>query len=216
MVTCLSLGSNRKEKKVFNSRLHRAFKAFATGTSVTLPVGLQDAIMTEDFDLGKCLTTFGLDWVKAKAKIYSMKRPPTRREREAERATKVFKYNGKFYQDVNNFCDNYDGLKNHTSAARKDVVNTDFPKSTCLVIPGSSNNNYRWLPAEWKDGTQDLSTLKDVAYLLEKKEKPTGSRLLLVACKDLKRAAASALLSHPQRRKSAKSHHVRKRPASAP
>ena len=184
--------------------------------------------MAKDFDCGSCLQRFGLDWAQAKTKLaevhakarrgrrhWTARRRPAHRRRNAFGGF-VFNYNGQLYQDVNNFCDNYDGLKKHSSAARTDVLNTDFPKSAYLVVPGRSNNNYRWLPAEWKDGTQDLSTLKDVAYLLEKKEKPTGSRLLLVACKDLKRAAASALLSHPQRRKSAKSHHVRKRPASAP
>ena len=167
-------------KEVLLDRLAYGFAAFAAEPAVTLPAGLQDATMAEDFDFDICLQRFGLDWADAKTKLAEVhaKERRSRRRWTARRKCNasggiVFNYNGQLYQDVNNFCDNYDGLKKHTSAARKDVVNTDFPKSTYLVIPGRSNNNYRWLPAEWKDGTQDLSTLKDVAYLLEKKEKPT-------------------------------------------
>ena len=112
----------------------------------------------------------------------------------------VFKYNGKFYQDVNNFCDNYDGLKIWCSKARAQVVNTEFTKSAYLVIPGHSKDNYKRIPAEWKNGTQDLSVLKNAAYLLGKRKRPTGERLLLVPCKELKRAAASAL-GETQRKK---------------
>ena len=78
----------------------------------------------------------------------------------------VFKYNDEFYQDVNNFCDNYDGLKNRHSNARADVVNTDFPISTYLLIPGRSSNNYKHIPEDWKNGTQDLSDLQGAAYIV--------------------------------------------------
>ena len=70
-------GTGKKELLI--SRLHAGFAAFAAEPSVTLPVGLQDAIMTEDFnfgsclkdfDLGSCLTTFGIDWATAKAKVH--------------------------------------------------------------------------------------------------------------------------------------------------
>ena len=204
-------------------KLAHAFSAFATEPGVKLPEGLQDATMADEFDCSSCLQKFGLDWAQAQTKLAEVRakarrgrRHWTARRRRSAFGGIVFNYNGQLYQDVNNFCDNYVGLKKRASAARKDVVKTDFPKSTYLVIPGHSKNNYRWLPTEWKDGTQDLSALKDVAYLLEKKEKPTGSRLLLVACMELKRTAAQALLSNTQRKKSAKSHHVRKRPANAP
>ena len=61
--------NQKGSKKVLMSRLHSGFAAFAAEPSVTLPVGLQDATMAEDFDFGSCLTRFGLDWAKAKAKV---------------------------------------------------------------------------------------------------------------------------------------------------
>ena len=69
-----------------------------------------------------------------------------------------------FYQDVKHFCNNYNGLKN--SAARADVVSTNFPKSAYLVVPGCSTYNYRHMPAAWKNGRKDLSTLTGAAYIL--------------------------------------------------
>ena len=108
----------------------------------------------------------------------------------------VFRYNDEFYQDVNNFCDNYDGLKSSNSHARAELLNIEFPKSAYLVIPGHSKDNYERVPAKWKNGTQDLGVLKRKSgkpYLLEKRTRgvPTGKRLLLVACKELRQAAVS-------------------------
>ena len=60
-------------KKVLISRLHSGLATFAANPSVTHPVGLKEAIMAEDFDLDTCLTKFGLDWEKAKAKLKSRK-----------------------------------------------------------------------------------------------------------------------------------------------
>ena len=51
-------------KKVLRSRLQCGLAAFAANPSVSLPAGLQDAIMAEDFDLGECQKSFGLDWKK--------------------------------------------------------------------------------------------------------------------------------------------------------
>ena len=65
--------SQNASKKVLISRLHSGLAAFAANPSVTQPVGLKEAIMAEDFDLDTCLTKFGLDWEKAKAKLKSRK-----------------------------------------------------------------------------------------------------------------------------------------------
>ena len=112
-----------------------------------------------------------------------------------------FKYNGTFYQDVKKFCNNTDGLKKFSSNARAVLVNTNFPKSDYLVIPGHSSNNTRWVPPDWKNGSQDLSALKSAAYILGQREKPAGTHLLLVAHEQLKRTAASALSSCLRQRK---------------
>ena len=55
-------------KEVTICRLHSGLAAFDAEPSVTLPVGLQNAIMADDFDFNTCLTKFGLDWAKANAK----------------------------------------------------------------------------------------------------------------------------------------------------
>ena len=99
------------------------------------------------------------------------------------------------YQDVKHFCNNYNGLKQ--SAATADVVNTNFPKSAYLVVPGRSK-----IPAAWKNGKEDLSTLKGSAYILGNKEKPTRSYLLLVSLTELHRAAAAAIISKERRKHS--------------
>ena len=52
-------------KKFLLSNILSGFTAFATEPSVTIPVGLQDAIMADDFDFCNCLTRFGLTWTKA-------------------------------------------------------------------------------------------------------------------------------------------------------
>ena len=120
----------------------------------------------------------------------------------------VFKYKHKFYQEVSNFCNNYYGLKN--SAARAKVENTIFRKKKCLVVPGHSINNYRRIPAAWKNGSQDISTLDGAAYIQAYRKKPTGRYLLLVSKAELQRAAAKAILSAQQKHSKKKS---RKRPA---
>ena len=58
--------SLRDRKKCLISHIHSAFAAFAAVPSVKLPVGLQEAIMAQDFDFGRCLERFQLDWTKAK------------------------------------------------------------------------------------------------------------------------------------------------------
>ena len=57
-------------KKILRSGLHAGFAAFAAKPSVKLPIGLQDAIMTENFDFDSCLTRFGLTWEKAEANFH--------------------------------------------------------------------------------------------------------------------------------------------------
>ena len=111
------------------------------------------------------------------------------------------------YQEVKKFCNNYNRLKKRSSKARTQVVSTDFPKTAYLVIPGRSCYNYRHIPEDWKNGTQDLSELNGTAYFLSQRKKPTGTHLLLVCHKELRLAAASALLS-------TNSHSSRKRPAT--
>ena len=212
--------------------------------SIDLPVGLQNAIMAEDFGVDSCLTTFGLTWEKAKAnfaravkkkakaqkgiakaqqKLTQKKAMKTKakakiaREAELARTQKAFaraqqkfakakeareeppsgyffKYKQQTYQEVSNFCNHHNGLKSGSSSARKVVVNTDFPKSAYLVVPRHSRHNYRWIPADWKNGVTDLSEEPDAAYQLKQEKKPTGAHILLVSSEELKRAAARALL----------------------
>ena len=107
----------------------------------------------------------------------------------------VFKYKNNIYQGVTNFCITYERLKNADSESRADVMNTDFPKSAYLVVPGHSRNNYRHIPKNWKNGDRDLSDLEGAAYILGQRAKPTGSHLLLVCRKELTREAESAILS---------------------
>ena len=77
-------------KKVLISRLHSGLAAFAANPSVTHPVGLKKAIMAEDFDLDTCLTKFGLDWGKAKAKLKSRKYNASWHQRlQTQRTTKL-------------------------------------------------------------------------------------------------------------------------------
>ena len=58
-----------KSKKALHAGIHAGLAAFAAEPSVQLPVGLQDAIMAENFDFSGCLTKFGLTWERAKAKF---------------------------------------------------------------------------------------------------------------------------------------------------
>ena len=112
----------------------------------------------------------------------------------------LFNYNGRFYQSINNFCDNYKGLKSNTSVGRARVVNTVFPTSAYLVIPGRNCKKYRYITDDGEQhDTKDEGGLESVAYLLKTK-KPAGTHSLLVCCETLKRAATSAL-EHSKRRK---------------
>ena len=58
-----------KSKKALHAGIHAGFAAFAAEPSVKLAVGLQSAIMAENFDFSGCLTKFGLTWERAKAKF---------------------------------------------------------------------------------------------------------------------------------------------------
>ena len=168
--------SNRKH---LMSMLHSGFQAIAAKRSVRLPAGFCDD-MADNFHFDNCMTRL-------------------QKESTANRIGFVFNYKNEFYQDVKHFCNNYNGLKK--SAATADVVNTNFPNSAYLVVPGRSIYNYRHIPAAWKNGKKDLSTLKGAAYILGQREKPAGTHLLLVAHEQLKRTAASALSSCLRQRK---------------
>ena len=213
-------------RKVLISKLHDGFAAFAADPSVPLPVGLQDAL-AENFNVDKTRQD-AEDWSDWKAKVWKewkAQRKKIRRGRATTGKAAVFKYDNEMYQSVKRFCDNYKGLKNKNSRARANVEKTDFPLSTYLVIPGHSTNNYRHIPEDWKNGTQDLSDLEGAAYILGQGSTPTGSHLLLVSHIELNKAAESALLSSVQNTsmlkansmcrhdKSAKSRIPRKRPA---
>ena len=170
------------------SRLDSGLAAFGAEPSVTLPVGLQKAL-AGDVHFGSCPTRLGLDWAKAKAKAKSAMQQ--RNNRKCPTSIGIcFKYNGAFYQDINKFCDHYEGTKSRLSDARAAVVKTNFPKWAYLVIPGFRKENIRWMPADWKDGTQDLSDLKGTAYILGTGKKASGEHILLVDREELKRAAA--------------------------
>ena len=218
---------NGGSKNVLISKLQTGFAAFAAKPSVTLPTGFQDAL-AENFDVGNHITTLGLesktrqgakDWKDWKAKDWK----DWKAQRIAmQRKRIVFKYNDELYQHVRNFCDTFPGLK-YRSAAKAHVVNKAFPKSAYLVIPGHSINNCRYIPENWKNGTQDLSDLEGAAYILGQRTKPTSSHLLLVCQKELTREAESALSSAKQKQYKtnstckhtgiAKSHIPRKRTA---
>ena len=171
------------KKKILISRLCSGFAACTDEPSVKLPVDFQDT-MVDKFNFGDWMTRLALDGLRQKS-IF-------------------FKYNDEIYQDVNNFCDNYDGLKARHSKARRKVMNNDFPISARLVIPGCSKNNYRHISEDWKNGTQDLSDLQGAAYILGQRNKPTGPHLLLVSQKELKQAAASALFVFQKKATTAK------------
>ena len=186
-------------RNVLISKLHDGFAAFEAHPSIPLPVGFQ-----------KANAKLWSDWKTKVWKKWKAQRKKIRRDRNKTGKAAVFKYDNEMYQSVKNFCDNYKGLKNSKSRARANVVKTDFPLSTYLVVPGHSTNNYRHIPEDWKNGTQDLRDLKGVAYILGQGSKPTGSHLLLVSNKELNQAAESAILSSKQ---SAKSRIPRKQPA---
>jgi hypothetical protein len=176
--------------KILMSNLEAGFAAFAAETSLTLPVGLQKA-MAKDFNFGNCMTRFGLDWARAKNKAATLTQQRNNRRTCNTSVGIVFKYNGKLYQDVRNFCNHCDGMKGKThNHFRATILNTAFPKSAYLVISGDRINNYTKAPADWKNGTRDLSKLKDTAYILGQSKKPTGAHVLLVSREALKQAAA--------------------------
>ena len=211
-------------KKVLISKIHSGFAAFAAKPSVALPVGFQDA-MAEKFDIGNNMTRLGMegkarqgakdfkDWKAKDWKDWKWQRTAMHRKRN------IFKYKDEIYQGVRNFCYTFPRLRRST--ARADVENKDFPKSAYLVVRG--HRNYRYIPEKWKNGAKDLSDLEGAAYILGQRTKPTGSHLLLVCQKELRREAESALLSAKQKKLktnstckqpgSAKSHISRKRPA---
>ena len=187
-------------RNVLISKLHDGFAAFEAHPSIPLPVGFQKA----DAKLWS-------DWKTKVWKEWKAQRKKMRRDRAKTGKAAVFKYDNEMYQSVKNFCDNYKGLKNSKSRARANVVKTDFPLSTYLVVPGHSTNNYRHIPENWKNGIQDLSDLEGAAYILGQGSKPTGSHLLLVSHKELNQAAESALLDEND--ESAKPRIPLKRPA---
>ena len=168
-------------KKVLISQLHDAFAAFEADPSISLPIGMQGACWNKEWSNWKATV-----WREWKAN----------REKKTPGKAAIFKYGNEMYQSVKNFCDNYKGLKN--SKARVNVEKTDFPLWTYLVIPGQSSYNYRHIPEDWKNGTQDLSDLEGAAYILGQRKRPTGSHLLLVSHTELNKAAESALLSSMQ------------------
>ena len=168
-------------RKHLMSMLHSGFRAITAKRSVRLPEGFCDDI-GDNFQFDNCMTKL-------------------QEESTANRIGFVFKYKNEFYKDVKDFCKNYNGLKN--SAATAEVINTNFPNSAYLVIPGRSMNNYRHIPAEWKNGKKDLSTLKGAAYILGNKEKPARPYLLLVSMTELQRAAAAAIIATERRKLSA-------------
>ena len=175
-------------RNVLISKLHDGFAAFEAHPSIPLPVGFQKA----DAKLWS-------DWKTKVWKKWKAQRKKIRRDRNKTGKAAVFKYDNEMYQSVKHFCDNYKGLKNNNSRARANVVKTAYPLSTYLVVPGHSTNNYRHIPKDWKNGTQDLRELEGVAYILGQGSKPTGSHLLLVSQKELNQAAESALLSSMQK-----------------
>ena len=185
-------GRNNCKKKHLMSKLRSGFQAIAAKRSVKLPTGFCDD-MADNFHFDNCMTRL-------------------QKESTANCNGFVFNYKNEFYQDVKHFCNNYNGLKQ--SAATADVVNTNFPKSAYLVVPGRSIYNYRHMPAAWKNGKKDLSTLKGAAYILGNREKPTRPYLLLVSLTELQRAAAAAIISAERRRHS--KFITRKRAAKVP
>ena len=163
-------------KKHLMSKLRSGFQAIAAKRTVKLPAGFSDD-MADNFHFDNCMTRL-------------------QKESTANRIGFGFNYKNEFYQDVKHFCNNYNGLKQ--SAATADVVlNTNFPKSAYLVVPGRSK-----ISAAMKNGKADLSTLKGSAYILRNKEKPTRPYLLLVSLTELHRAAAAAIIAKERRKHS--------------
>ena len=219
-------------KKVLISKLHSGFAAFAAKPSVALPVGFQDAL-AEKFDIGNNMTRLGMEGkARQGAKDFKDWKAKDWKDWKAQKFAmhfkRIFKYNDEIYQDVRNFCNTFPGLQQSgsngaaNSTARAHVINTEFPKSAYLVVPGHSNNRY--IPQNWKNGAQDLGDLKGTAYILGRRMKPTGKHLLLVSQKELRRKARSAILLTKQKKGLktnstgeqtgvAKSHIRRKRPA---
>ena len=176
-------GSSRKH---LMSMLHSGYQAIAAKRSVRLPAGFWDD-MADNFHFDNCMTR--------------LQKKSTTEWHSAKRIGFVFNYKNEFYQDVKHFCNNYTGLKKTAAAA--DVINTNFPKTAYLVIPGHSCFKNHWkMPASWKNGEQDLSTLKGAAYILANRKIPTQPYLLLVSLTELQRAATAAIISAERRRHS--------------
>ena len=159
--------------------LHSGYQAIEATRSVRLPAGFSDDV-ANNFHFHNCMTRLQM-------------------ESKADRNGCVFNYKNEFYQDVRHFCKNYNGNK---TAVRKDVVSTKFPKTAYLVVPGHSYNNWKHIPAAWKNGTQDLSTLKGAAYILGRRKKKPGRHLRLVSLTELQRAAAASIISAERRKHS--------------
>ena len=166
--------------------LHSGYQAIAAKRSVTLLAGLCDD-MAHNFHFDTCMTT--------------LQKKSTTEWHSAKRIGFVFNYKNEFYQDVKHFCNNYTGLKKTAAAA--DVINTNFPKTAYLVLPGRRWQNHWKMPASWKNGKQDLSTLKGAAYILANRKIPTRPYLLLVSLTELQRAAAAAIIATERRKLSA-------------
>ena len=75
-------------KKILLSKLHLGLTAFAREPSVTIPVGLQAAIMAEDFDFGNCQKRFGLTEKLGKAKAEKARKAKAEKARKAKAAKK--------------------------------------------------------------------------------------------------------------------------------
>ena len=138
--------------KQLMAKLHSAYKAFAAERSVSIPAGFCDD-MADDFHFADCMTklhqgdtTSGIGFVT--------------------------RYKHEIYQEVNNFCQNYKKLR--TSAAKSKVRSTVFRKKACLVVRGVTIKSYGKIPAAWKNGSEDISTVEGAAYILAWGEKPTG------------------------------------------
>ena len=63
------------------------------------------------------------------------------------------------------------------------------------MVRGVTMNSYGKIPAAWKNGSEDISTVEGAAYILAFRKRPTGRYLLLVSRTELLQAAAKAIKS---------------------
>ena len=159
--------------KQLMAKLHSAYKAFAAERSVSIPAGFCDD-MADNFHFADCMTKLHQGDTTSDIGF-------------------VTRYKHEIYQEVNNFCQNYKELK--TSAARAKVRSTVFRKKACLVVRGVTIKGYGKIPAAWKNGSEDISTVEGAAYILACRKRPTGRYLLLVSRTELLQAAAKAIKS---------------------